>query len=39
MDYVRCLVDDHQSGRREHSAPLWSLLMFSRYLRQVMGGA
>lgn len=39
MDYVRRLVDEHQSGRREHSAPLWSLLMFSRFLSQVLGPA
>jgi len=28
------LVDEHQSGRRDHSAPLWSLLMFEAFLRQ-----
>ena len=27
-DYLRKLVTDHQSGRREYSAQLWSLLMF-----------
>ncbi len=27
------LVADHQSGRRDHSAPLWSLLMFDGFLR------
>ncbi len=26
--YLEQLVNDHQSGRREYSAPLWSLLMF-----------
>jgi len=26
--YLRKLVDEHQSGIREHSAPLWSLMMF-----------
>jgi asparagine synthase (glutamine-hydrolysing) len=26
--YLEQLVSDHQSGRREYSAPLWSLLMF-----------
>jgi len=25
---VRRLVDDHIAGVRDHSAPLWSLLMF-----------
>jgi len=33
--YLRTLVDEHQSGRREHSAVLWSLLMFDSFLRQV----
>ena len=27
-DYLETLVNDHQSGLREYSAPLWSLLMF-----------
>lgn len=26
--YLEKLVNDHQSGRREYSAPLWSLMMF-----------
>ena len=34
-DYLATLVDDHQSGAREHSAILWSLLMFESFLRQV----
>jgi asparagine synthase (glutamine-hydrolysing) len=29
------LVDEHQSGLRDHSAPLWSLLMFDAFLRNV----
>lgn len=28
------LVDDHHSGRRDHSAILWSLLMFDGFLRK-----
>ena len=32
MDYLRTLVDQHTSGRRDHSAPLWSLLMFDTFL-------
>jgi asparagine synthase (glutamine-hydrolysing) len=28
------LVQQHQSGARDHSAPLWSLLMFEAFLRQ-----
>ena len=27
------VLDAHQSGRRDHSAPLWSLLMFEAFLR------
>lgn len=27
-DYLERLVNEHQSGLREHSAPLWSLMMF-----------
>jgi len=35
--YLRELVDHHQSGRRDYSAPLWTLLMFEAFLRNVMG--
>jgi len=33
---LRDLVDSHQSGARDHSAPLWSLLMFEAFLRNVL---
>jgi len=33
MNFVTKLVDEHQSGIREHSAALWSLLMFESFLR------
>ena len=33
---LRDLVDTHQSGARDHSAPLWSLLMFEAFLRNVL---
>jgi asparagine synthase (glutamine-hydrolysing) len=33
---VRRLVDEHQSGAREHSATLWALLMFDAFLRNVL---
>lgn len=36
MRYVERLVDEHQSGLREHSAVLWSLLMFESFQRQVL---
>ncbi len=32
-DYLHRLVDEHQSGRRDHSAPLWTLLMFQATVR------
>ncbi|MCS6944247.1 MAG: amidotransferase 1, exosortase A system-associated [Sutterellaceae bacterium] len=31
------LVDQHQAGMRDHSAPLWAVLMFEAFLRNVMG--
>ena len=36
-DYLKRLVDEHQSGKGEHSAALWSLLMFDSYLKNVVG--
>ena len=35
LDYAQELMRQHQSGRRDHSAPLWSLLMFESFLRQL----
>ena len=37
--YLQHLVDAHQSGARDHSAPIWSLLMFDAFLRNAMGEA
>jgi len=34
--FLKQLVDEHQSGVGEHSAPLWSLLMFESFLRNVV---
>lgn len=31
------LVDQHQSGQRDHSSPIWTLMMFEAFLRQSMG--
>ena len=31
--YLKHLVDAHQSGLRDYSAPLWSLLMFDAFLK------
>ena len=35
LDFVASLVDGHQSGLQEHSATLWSLVMFESFLRRV----
>ena len=35
--YLQQLFDEHQSGARDHSAPLWTLLMFESFLRNVVG--
>jgi asparagine synthase (glutamine-hydrolysing) len=32
------LVDAHQSGARDHSAPLWTVMMFESFLRNVSEG-
>ena len=34
-NYLRQLFEQHQSGSRDHSAPLWSMLMFDAFIRQV----
>jgi len=33
QEYLTRLVDEHQSGLRDHSAPLWTLLMFQATVR------
>ncbi|HZV66936.1 MAG TPA: XrtA/PEP-CTERM system amidotransferase [Telluria sp.] len=33
------LVEQHQSGRRDYSASIWSLLMFEAFLRKELQGA
>ena len=32
------LLDRHASGRSDHSVPIWSLLMFQRFLQDVHTG-
>lgn len=32
--YLERLVEEHQTGTRDHSAPLWSLLMFQATIRE-----
>jgi asparagine synthase (glutamine-hydrolysing) len=34
MDYLQTLIEQHQAGLRDHSASLWSLLMYESFLRQ-----
>ena len=34
--YLRHLVDAHQSGASDYSSPLWTLLMFEAFLRNVL---
>jgi len=36
MQYVRQLVDQHQAGVRDFSGPIWALLMFDGFLRNVL---
>jgi asparagine synthase (glutamine-hydrolysing) len=38
MRSLQRLVDQHLSGLRDYSAPIWSLLMFEAFLRQVFEG-
>ena len=35
-EYLTHLVDAHQSGQRDYSAPIWTLMMFDSFLRQVV---
>ena len=36
---LRRLVDDHQSGARDYSATLWSLMMYEAFMRHAGAGA
>jgi len=36
--YLQHLVDAHQSGASDYSSPLWTLLMFEAFLRNVVDG-
>ncbi|MBK9234565.1 MAG: amidotransferase 1, exosortase A system-associated [Rhodoferax sp.] len=38
-DYLTHLVDAHQAGTSDYSAPLWTLMMFEAFLRVVVDGA
>lgn len=34
MPFIRKILDDNERGHREHSAAIWSLLMFEAFLRK-----
>ncbi len=36
--YLRTIVEDHESGVRDYSSPIWTLLMFDAFLRNVAEG-
>jgi len=36
QDYLRHLVDAHQSGASDYSSPLWTLVMYEAFLRNVL---
>lgn len=36
MKYVKKLVDHHQSGLRDYSSPLWTLLMYDAFQRNIL---
>ena len=37
LGYIERLVDQHQSGARDHSASLWALMMFESSLQRMLG--
>ena len=37
-DAIRQIVEQHESGIRDHSTPIWVLLMFDAFLRNVIDG-
>ncbi|MYN17640.1 amidotransferase 1, exosortase A system-associated [Rugamonas sp. FT107W] len=39
LDHMQTLLAQHLSGRSDHSAPLWSLMMFESFLRQLPAAA
>ena len=36
MDYIKHLLSQHQAGVRDYSSPMWALLMFDAFQRQVL---
>ena len=39
MRFLQEMVEQHQSGRRDYTAPMWTLLMFEAFLRNCLEGA
>jgi asparagine synthase (glutamine-hydrolysing) len=37
--FLAQMVEQHESGRRDYSAPIWTVLMFEAFLRKELGGA
>jgi len=37
--FLQTLVDQHQSGRRDFSTPIWTLMMFDAFQRNLQGDA
>ena len=37
MAFLKEMVEQHHSGRRDYTAPMWTLLMFEAFLRNCMG--
>ena len=37
MTFMREMVEQHQSGLRDYSVPIWSVLMFEAFLRNIVG--
>jgi asparagine synthase (glutamine-hydrolysing) len=38
VSYLKQMIDQHQSGARDHTVSLWSVLMFEAFLRKNGGG-
>ena len=36
MEFIKKMLDQHQSGQRDYSAPIWTLLMFESFLRNIL---
>ena len=38
-DAMKRIVEQHQSGARDHSTPIWTILMFDAFLKNVVEGS